>query len=109
MPQKLKLDLDETASIIGNSEQFYQIIRNLVENAIKYTPNEGEITISLTAAEKEITLKIANTGERIPDSEKEKVFERFYRIDRSRSSKIPGTGIGLAIVKQLTELYHGAS
>ena len=69
MPQKLKLDLDETASIIGNSEQFYQIIRNLVENAIKYTPNEGEITISLTAAEKEITLKIANTGERIPDSE----------------------------------------
>lgn len=108
MPQKLKLDLDETASIIGNSEQFYQIIRNLVENAIKYTPNEGEITISLTAAEKEITLKIANTGERIPDSEKEKVFERFYRIDRSRSSKIPGTGIGLAIVKQLTELYHGS-
>lgn len=107
MTQKLNLQLDEEANLMGNPEQFYQIIRNLIENAVKYTPNDGQITISLTTNEKEINLKVANTGENIPDSEKEKIFERFYRIDRSRSSKIPGTGIGLAIVKQLTELYHG--
>lgn len=107
MTQKLRLELDETASLMGNREQFYQIIRNLIENAVKYAPADGEISITLTSDEKRISLQVANTGASIPDSEKEKIFERFYRVDRSRSSKIPGTGIGLAIVKQLTELYQG--
>lgn len=107
MTQELRLELDETTSLIGNREQFYQIIRNLIENAVKYAPADGEINITLTTNEKRISLQVANTGVSIPDSEKEKIFERFYRIDRSRSSKIPGTGIGLAIVKQLTELYQG--
>ena len=107
MTQELRLELDETASLTGNREQFYQIIRNLIENAVKYAPADGEISITLTSDEKRISLQVANTGASIPDSEKEKIFERFYRVDRSRSSKIPGTGIGLAIVKQLTELYQG--
>lgn len=107
MTQKLRLELDETASLMGNREQFYQIIRNLIENAVKYAPADGEISITLTTNEKRISLQVANTGVSIPDSEKEKIFERFYRVDRSRSSKIPGTGIGLAIVKQLTGLYQG--
>lgn len=108
MTQELRLELDEKASLISNREQFYQIIRNLIENAVKYAPADGEISITLTTDEKRISLQVANTGVSIPDNEKEKIFERFYRVDRSRSSKIPGTGIGLAIVKQLTELYHGS-
>lgn len=105
--QELRLVLDETATLMGNREQFYQIIRNLIENAVKYAPADGEISITLTTDEKRISLQVANTGVSIPDNEKEKIFERFYRVDRSRSSKISGTGIGLAIVKQITELYQG--
>ena len=89
----MKLDLDETASIIGNSEQFYQIIRNLVENAIKYTPNEGEITISLTAAEKEITLKIANTGERSLIAKKKRFLNAFIASIAPALVKFPELGL----------------
>lgn len=106
--QELKIQTETQGLVLGQYEHFYQILRNLVENAVKYTPEGGRIAISLTEDVKDVTFTISNTGVSIPDKEKEHIFERFYRVDQSRSSKIPGSGVGLAIVKQLTELYDGS-
>lgn len=82
-----------------------QIIQNLLENALKYAPT-GEIKISLQKNDK-INLQVADQGIGIADEEKEKIFERLYRIDPSRSSEISGSGIGLSIVKALVTKYGG--
>ncbi|MGX7265646.1 sensor histidine kinase [Enterococcus crotali] len=107
MPQRLTVQIEEKIVIKGRSEHFYQITRNLLENAMKYTDDTGTISIKLFSKEQGIYLLIEDSGIGISNEEKSKVFERFYRVDRSRSSEIPGTGIGLAIVKELVELYQG--
>lgn len=82
-----------------------QIIQNLLENALKYAPT-GKIKVSLHKNDK-INLQVADQGIGIADEEKEKIFERLYRIDPSRSSEINGSGIGLSIVKALVTKYEG--
>lgn len=105
--QTLEQHIDPEAAVEGQQEHFYQIIKNLIENAIKYTPVYGRISIALSETKDQVQIEVANTGVSIPDKEKKRIFERFYRIDQSRSSEVPGSGIGLSIVKQLTELYRG--
>ena len=83
-----------------------QIVINLLENAIRYTEN-GSITISLWAWQKKIKLSIEDTGLGIPQEDLPFLFERFYRVEKSRSRKTGGTGLGLSIVKYLTELQQG--
>lgn len=107
MSQNLTVQIEEKIIIKGRTEHFYQMTRNLIENAMKYTDDEGSITVKLFAKEQKIFLMIEDSGIGISNEEKSKVFERFYRVDQSRSSEIPGSGIGLAIVKELVELYHG--
>lgn len=82
-----------------------QIIQNLLENALKYAPT-GEIKVSLQQ-NKDILLQVADQGVGIADEEKEKIFERLYRVDQARSSKVDGSGIGLSIVKALVTKYEG--
>ncbi|WP_265456232.1 sensor histidine kinase [Enterococcus sp. HY326] len=91
----------------GDKQQFYQIFRNLIENAVKYTPANQKIIIHLEPIGPTVQFSVSNTGVTISDSNKKKIFERFYRVDESRSSEIAGSGIGLSIVKQLVELYQG--
>lgn len=105
--QKVTIKIDEGINIQGHQEHFYQMSRNLIENAVKYTPDSGEIMIKLTTNEKSILLIVEDSGIGISDEEKEHIFERFYRVDQSRSSEISGAGIGLAIVKELVNLYAG--
>ncbi|MBO0471272.1 HAMP domain-containing histidine kinase [Enterococcus sp. DIV0242_7C1] len=107
MTQELTVQIEPGIMIVGQKEHFYQITRNLVENAMKYTEKEGQIHIQLVTAASQIQLIVEDSGIGIPDEDKDKVFERFYRVDQSRSSEIAGTGIGLAIVKGLVEYYHG--
>ncbi|ALS01862.1 hypothetical protein ATZ33_10875 [Enterococcus silesiacus] len=107
MPQSLIVQIEEKIVIKGCSEHFYQMTRNLLENAVKYTDDTGKISVKLFTKGQHIYLMIEDSGIGISNEEKSKVFERFYRVDRSRSSEIPGTGIGLAIVKELVELYQG--
>lgn len=85
--------------------ELQQIIQNLVGNALKYAPT-GEIQISLQK-EDTIRLQVADHGIGIADEEKEKIFERLYRVDQSRASEVKGSGIGLSIVKALVEKYEG--
>lgn len=107
MTQNLTVQIEVGLAINGRPEHFYQMTRNLIENAMKYTETDGLISVKLVSENQSIVLMVEDSGIGISNEEKSKVFERFYRVDRSRSSEIPGTGIGLAIVKELVELYQG--
>lgn len=108
MSQEVILNIESGIFVEGQAEHFYQIARNLLENAMKYTDAAGTITVELFSDEATIRFIVEDSGMGIPDEEKAKIFERFYRVDQSRSSEIFGTGIGLSIVKELVEKYQGA-
>lgn len=84
-----------------NQSHAYQLISNLLENAIKYNVNNGSVEIKLTSKE----LIVRDTGIGIPKDAQERIFERFYRVDKGRSKAVGGTGLGLAIVKHICSLY----
>jgi two-component system phosphate regulon sensor histidine kinase PhoR len=90
-----------------NGEAMRQIVSNLVDNAIKYTPEGGEVVVSLTASAGAIECAVCDTGLGIAEDEQDRVFERFYRVDNGRSRDIGGTGLGLAIVKHLARALGG--
>jgi two-component system phosphate regulon sensor histidine kinase PhoR len=91
-------DLPEVAAEPAALEQ---ILNNLIDNAIKYTPAGGRVTVTARADERDVTLVVADTGPGIPEPHLGRIFERFYRVDSARSRELGGTGLGLAIVKHL--------
>lgn len=93
--------------IKGNKFLLEQMLINLIDNAVKYTPEGGEIRIQAVKNNSKIKLNIHDTGIGIPKEHIDRVFERFYRVDKTRSRKIGGTGLGLSIVKHIV-LMHGA-
>ncbi len=98
---------EEGSSIIqGDSQRLKQIVINLVTNAVAYTPANGQVTISLIEKQNEVELHVVDTGIGINSTDKLRIFERFYRVDRARSRNSGGTGLGLAIVKHLAEAHH---
>jgi signal transduction histidine kinase len=82
--------------------------RNLLDNAIKYTPNGGSVTWQITQEGGRVVSTIGDTGRGIPSADLPRVFERFYRVDKARSRDIPGTGLGLALVKSIVDAYGGS-
>ena len=84
-----------------------QIITNLVDNALKYTPDGGEITVSLTDEGDHVALRVSDNGVGIPEADQARIFDRFYRVDKARSRATGGTGLGLAIVRQLVTMHQG--
>lgn len=92
----------------GNKFLLEQMVSNLVDNAIKYTPCKGEIAVKARSGEGEIIIEVSDTGIGIPAEDQSRIFERFYRVDKNRSRKIGGTGLGLSIVKHIV-LLHGGS
>ncbi len=99
---------DSEILLNADTSGMISIITNLLENAIKYSPERSEITISLTEENKIVSLSIADTGEGIPDEEKENIFVKFYRIGNENTRKKKGTGLGLFIVKNLVLLHNGS-
>lgn len=95
---KFKLSLND-CSISGNYDSIYSLIFNLVDNAIKYNKINGKITIKLQEVSNNVVLSVKDTGIGIPKEDLDRIFERFYRVDKSRSKDSGGTGLGLAIVK----------
>lgn len=91
----------------GDSDAVYQILLNLVDNAVKYTPEGGHVLVSATTGNDRVTVKVADTGIGIPAQDLSRIFERFYRVDRARSRESGGTGLGLSIVKHLVEAHGG--
>lgn len=91
----------------GKALWFDQIIINLVDNAIKYTSEQGKIKLSLKEKEDNLIIQVADTGIGIPKESLDRIFERFYRVDKARSRKAGGTGLGLAIVKHIVIAFAG--
>ncbi|WP_298036427.1 ATP-binding protein [uncultured Desulfuromonas sp.] len=96
-----------TGAVTADRDKVLQAVRNLVENALKYTPAGGRVAVSAERVSGGIRVVFANTGEGIAEADLPHVFERFYRADRSRSREAGGAGIGLAIVKELVEAHGG--
>lgn len=105
--QKFSVDVGDNITAMANEDNVHQVIVSLLENAGKYTPNEGWIHLILKQDDRHAYVMVQDSGPSIPDDEKKKVFERFYRIDKSRSSEKGGSGLGLSIVKQLVEIDGG--
>jgi len=91
----------------GDRDRLTQIILNLIDNAISYTPEKGKIVIEVKELENEIVVKVKDNGIGIPLADRDRIFERFYRVDKGRSRNSGGTGLGLAIVKHLVDSHHG--
>ncbi len=96
-------------AVRGDEERLVQVLTNLLDNAVKYTPESGTITIEAQRAEPAglVELSVSDTGPGIPEADRPRVFERFYRVDKARSREMGGTGLGLAIVKHIVEGHGG--
>lgn len=90
-------------SVLGNDTALGILIRNVVDNAIRYTPDGGEVKVSIIDTGSQIVLRVSDSGPGIPEKLRERVFERFYRI---LGNQAPGSGLGLAIVSQISDLHH---
>jgi len=91
----------------ADDEGLAQLLDNLVDNAIKYTPDDGSVTIRWQAAGAQVQIEVEDNGVGIPEDDLPRVFERFYRVDKARSRELGGTGLGLAIVKHLAQAMKG--
>jgi len=91
----------------GNKIQLRQLLMNLIDNAIKYTPNCGKVTLNSSREEGMAKISVTDSGIGIPGGDLEKIFDRFYRVDKARSREMGGTGLGLSIAKWIAELHHG--
>jgi signal transduction histidine kinase len=102
----LHVDLPDDVEVLGGREDLAVMVRNLLENAVGYTAS-GSITVTLRDTGEEFELAVADTGVGIPTSDLERIFERFYRVDRARSRDTGGTGLGLSIVRHVVERSGG--
>ena len=96
---------EEDSPVFGNDEMLKEMVENLVQNAIRYNNPGGEVKVYCKSANGRSLFMVEDNGIGIPLSEQERVFERFYRVDKSRSKQTGGTGLGLAIVKHIAELH----
>jgi two-component system phosphate regulon sensor histidine kinase PhoR len=94
-------------AVWADEEGLAQVLDNLVDNAVKYTPDGGRVTVRWEATPQQVCLEVEDTGIGIPERDLPRVFERFYRVDKARSREMGGTGLGLAIVKHLTQAMGG--
>jgi two-component system phosphate regulon sensor histidine kinase PhoR len=95
-------------AVWADEEAVEQILDNLLDNAVKYTPEGGHVTVGWHAVDSQVALEVTDTGVGIPEADLARVFERFYRVDKARSREVGGTGLGLAIVKHLVQALNGS-
>ena len=107
--QRVVIEVAPEADVVrGDPAKLHDALRNLVSNAVTYTPEQTTIRIDVTRSADRIAISVSDEGPGIPDEDLARVFERFYRVDKSRARDPGGTGLGLAIVKHLVELHGGA-
>ncbi len=98
---------DFETTVRGDEEGVRTILSNLVDNAIKYTPAQGEVIVRCEVNDEEVILSVQDSGIGIAERDMARIFERFYRVDKARSREVGGTGLGLSIVKHLTQSFGG--
>lgn len=98
----------EDATMIGSDILIYRLVYNLVENAIKYNHPLGQVTVTAYQRNKHVYLSVEDTGSGIPKELRERVFEPFFRVDKSRSRELGGVGLGLALVREIVRVHNGS-
>ena len=98
----------KAATMVGSDILIYRLVYNLVENAIKYNHLGGQVTVTAYQKEKQIYLSVEDTGAGIPEELRERVFEPFFRVDKSRSRELGGVGLGLALVREIVRVHDGS-
>lgn len=98
---------DDLPLLVADENKLAQIVLNLVDNAVKYTPEKGAITIAAASTPPLVTIEVCDTGIGIPEEDLSRIFERFYRVHKDRSREMGGTGLGLSIVKHLVQAHGG--
>jgi len=98
----------EDATMIGSDILIYRLVYNLVENAIKYNHPLGQVTVTAYQRNKHVYLSVEDTGSGIPKELRERVFEPFFRVDKSRSRELGGVGLGLAFVREIVRVHDGS-
>ncbi|MDB4971860.1 MAG: multi-sensor signal transduction histidine kinase [Myxococcaceae bacterium] len=104
----LDLQIEDDLEFIGEARSFEQVLVNLVDNAIKYTPRGGSVGIAIRRDADHALFEVWDTGPGVPEAHRARLFERFYRVDPGRSRDMGGTGLGLSIVKHLVEAMRGS-
>ena len=95
-------------TMVGSDILIYRLVYNLVENAIKYNHSGGQVTVTADRKENHVYLSVKDTGTGIPEELKERVFEPFFRVDKSRSRELGGVGLGLALVREIVRVHDGS-
>ncbi|MEX2324257.1 MAG: HAMP domain-containing sensor histidine kinase, partial [Nitriliruptoraceae bacterium] len=103
----LSANVPDVATVVGNPTDVRQIVVNLLENAVQYNRPGGTVTVEVARAPESLTLWVRDTGVGIPRDATDRVFERFYRVDKARSRLAGGTGLGLSIVRHAVESHGG--
>jgi two-component system OmpR family sensor kinase len=109
-PRSIQLEIrpgDGTLEVIGDEARLRQVLANLLNNALTHTPPDASVTVRLTPRPDEVVLEVSDTGPGLPDEEVDRIFERFYRTDTSRTRSSGGTGLGLSIVQALVTAHGG--
>ena len=104
---KLETNIEENISFNGDSEDIKHVVSIILDNAIKHTEKDGKIIVNTQKGKNDVIIEIKNQGEPIPEEEQEKIFERFYRVDKARNRNEKRYGLGLAIAKETVEKYKG--
>jgi signal transduction histidine kinase len=103
----VQLDNEPGLRLNGDELALSSVILNLVDNALKYSPTGSPVQVSLLRSGERLILKVADRGPGVPDAEKAKVFQRFYRIGNEETRSSKGTGLGLFIVQEIVRAHHG--
>lgn len=103
----LEVSVEEDVVVLGDREAMVQVLENLLNNAIKYTPGPGSVRVRLSRLDGRGVLEVEDTGIGIPPRDLDRIFERFYRVDKARSREVGGTGLGLSIVRNLVRKMEG--
>jgi two-component system phosphate regulon sensor histidine kinase PhoR len=99
---------EEPLMVRADDEAVRQILENLIGNAIKYTPPDGRVTVRWRRQHNRALIEVSDTGIGIEAAHLDRLFERFYRVDKARSRELGGTGLGLSIVKHLAQFFGGS-
>jgi two-component system phosphate regulon sensor histidine kinase PhoR len=105
---QIQVDLQENAPPVrGDGAQLGEVLQNLIDNAVQYTPSGGEIVVKTRSNGHNVVFTVTDTGIGIPESDLERIFERFYRVDDARSREAGGTGLGLSIARHIVDAHGG--
>ena len=99
--------LEDLPLIVGDRSRLEQVMMNIIGNAIKYTPDGGHIAVSAGSTETEVWMEVRDDGIGIPEKDRDRIFDRFYRVDKARSRESGGTGLGLSIARELVQRHNG--